>query len=251
MLVLPGRINSPFARTATDRTGQLADHCPNRASKKKHSFASRAGHVLGALGFLIAFASPAAAAIIVEPKPITVKADTQIHHRAMTEDTVSVLPRRKPKWLASAKLDKQSRCLALAIYYEARGESELGQIAIAQVVLNRVKSRKYPGTICKVVYENSHMRNRCQFSFTCDGRPENPRHRVAWGQAKSLAVAIYCRKDCDPDARQDSPLSRLDAKMRRASHYHATYVAPRWSRRLKRTGKIGQHIFYISARAWL
>ena len=192
-------------------------------------------------------ASPAGAAIVVEPRLVAGKT-TPDAVRNHTSPRKTVTRRaRKSGLFRTNQLDLQTGCLAIAIYYEARGESEIGQIAVAQVILNRVKSRKYPGSICDVVYQNAHLRNRCQFSFTCDGRPEDPRHRVAWTKAKSLALAINCQDDC---SRQDSPLLRLAKAMRRASHYHATYVAPRWSRRLKRSGRIGQHIFYVSARVW-
>lgn len=147
-------------------------------------------------------------------------------------------------------LDWQTGCLAVAIYYEARAESELGQIAVAQVIMNRVRSRAYPGTICGVVYQNAHMRNRCQFSFTCDGKPDDPRHARAWKTSKTLARRINCGSDCNHRPKQIRPLKRLHKAIQRSTHYHATYVRPRWRRKLERAGKIGQHIFYISARVW-
>ena len=147
-------------------------------------------------------------------------------------------------------LDWQTGCLAVAIYYEARAESELGQIAVAQVIMNRVRSRAYPDTICGVVYQNAHMRNRCQFSFTCDGKPDDPRHVRAWTTSKVLAQRINCGSDCNYRPKQIRPLKRLHKAIQRSTHYHATYVRPKWRRKLERAGKIGQHIFYISARVW-
>lgn len=144
----------------------------------------------------------------------------------------------------------QTGCLAIAIYYEARSESKLGQIAVAQVVLNRVTSRRYPNSICGVVYQNAHIRNRCQFSFACDGKPDDPRHAVAWARSKALAASINCGTTCRRTPKQIRPLMRLDATMRRSTHYHATYVRPRWRRHLERVGQIGAHIFYISKRVW-
>lgn len=194
--------------------------------------------------------APAEARTGVEFKAATARTQAQaVRHHASDGHRIS-RPELRSGLFRANDLDLQTGCLAIAIYYEARGETELGQIAVAQVILNRVKSRKYPSSICNVVYQNAHWRNRCQFSFTCDGRPEDPRELFAWAKAKSLAQAINCRNDCARSARQDPPLMRLDEAMRRASHYHATYVEPRWSRRLKRSGRIGQHIFYISARVW-
>ncbi|HEX2256731.1 MAG TPA: cell wall hydrolase [Afifellaceae bacterium] len=127
--------------------------------------------------------------------------------------------------------DDQQDCLAEAIYFEARGESPLGQAAVAQVVLNRVKNPAYPKSVCGVVYQNETWRNRCQFSFACDGRPERIRSQAAWTRAKELA--------------RDVTNGKVWLKMvGDSTHYHATYVKPRWARYMKRTERIGRHIFY-------
>ncbi len=192
----------------------------------------------------------AEAAIVVEPRAVAIKKVPEIQHHHANDGKKRSRPEVKSGLFRVNQLDLQTGCLALAIYYEARGETEMGQIAVAQVILNRVKSRKYPGSICNVVYQNAHLRNRCQFSFACDGRKEDPRHLATWTKAKSLARIINCQNSCSHNPHQDPPLLRLEEPMQRSSHYHATYVAPRWSRRLKRSGRIGQHIFYISARVW-
>jgi hypothetical protein len=122
-------------------------------------------------------------------------------------------------------------CLARAIYFEARSEPEAGQIAVAKVILNRVKSTRYPDTICGVVYEGAHRLNSCQFSFACDGKKDIPRGAKEWAKAKQLA----------------SRAMSGDAYVRvvsTATHYHADYVNPRWSGAMKRLIKIGRHIFY-------
>ena len=125
----------------------------------------------------------------------------------------------------------QQHCLAQAIYFEARGESPLGQAAVAQVVLNRVKNPAYPRTICGVVFQNETWRNRCQFSFACDGRPERIRSQSAWRRATELA--------------RDVTNGKVWLKMvGDSTHYHANYVKPRWARYMKRTERIGRHIFY-------
>ncbi|WP_417671896.1 cell wall hydrolase [Roseibium sp.] len=142
-----------------------------------------------------------------------------------------------PHWWAQKPLPlsvgtkKEQRCLAEAIYFEARGESEEGQVAVAQVVLNRVKNPSYPDTICGVVYQNKHKRNRCQFSFACDGIKDRITQPKSWKTAERLA------KDVIGGTRY---LKMVDA----STHYHANYVAPRWRKSMAKRGQIGLHIFY-------
>lgn len=132
---------------------------------------------------------------------------------------------------ASVFSDGEQRCLAEGIYFEARGESVKGQAAVAQVILNRVRNPAYPDTACGVVYQNREWRNRCQFSFACDGK----RDRIASGQhyevAYQVALAVSAGKVFLPEVGS-------------ATHYHATYVAPRWSRAMEKMKKIGLHVFY-------
>lgn len=122
-------------------------------------------------------------------------------------------------------------CLAEAIYFEARGEPETGQEAVAQVILNRAASGKYPRSVCGVVYQGKNRRNACQFSFACDGKPEVKREAKAWQRAKDIAKAMVSGK------RQVSALET-------ATHYHATYVKPRWAGKMKKLSTIGSHVFY-------
>ena len=128
-------------------------------------------------------------------------------------------------------------CLAQAVYFEARGEPANGQMAVAQVVLNRVASQYYPNNVCDVVYQNQHRRNRCQFSFACDGRPERIRDQGSWGRATTIATQIL------------SGESMSEEVGTRATHYHANYVSPRWIRDMIQIRRIGVHIFY-RVRAW-
>ncbi|MGE0596699.1 MAG: cell wall hydrolase [Hyphomonadaceae bacterium] len=125
---------------------------------------------------------------------------------------------------------REANCLSQAIYYEARGESAQGQFAVAEVVMNRVRSRAYPNTVCGVVYQGSHRVTGCQFTFTCDGslnrRPRGP----AWAQSQEIASQVlmgYAR-----------PMTQ------RATHYHTGAVNPVWSAGLVETTRIGSHIFY-------
>ena len=126
---------------------------------------------------------------------------------------------------------KEQKCLAEAIYFEARSESATGQAAVAQVVLNRVKSGLYPTTVCGVVYQNRHRYMACQFSFACEGKSLRVTETAYWKQAVEIAKAVTTGK---------TYLTGVGT----ATHYHANYVKPTWSRRLKRTDKIGTHIFY-------
>jgi spore germination cell wall hydrolase CwlJ-like protein len=134
---------------------------------------------------------------------------------------------------ASARSAPEVKCLATAIYFEARGESEKGQIAVAQVVLNRLKNPAYPKTICSVVYQNKDKRNRCQFSFACDGIPDRVSDKESWAKSQVLA-----RRVLNDD--RTLYMSSIGA----ATHYHATYVRPRWARSMKKMDKIGRHVFY-------
>ena len=134
----------------------------------------------------------------------------------------------------------ETRCLSLAIYHEARGEPPQGRLAVGRVILNRATSRFYPDTICGVVYQNAARLNRCQFSFACDGKPDQAGNMRAWAAAVRLAERLMCRDICGGMA--------ISADLIRSTHYHATYVRPSWSKKLQRTGQIGGHIFYFTSR---
>ena len=126
---------------------------------------------------------------------------------------------------------RQRRCLATAIYFEARGEPIQGQIAVAQVVMNRVRSSLYPDTICGVVYQGQNRRSGCQFSFTCDGRADVPKDKEKWRKVNEVAKHMTDGESWLGD-------------IGHATHYHANYVKPRWRRELNRVKRVGRHIFY-------
>jgi spore germination cell wall hydrolase CwlJ-like protein len=128
-------------------------------------------------------------------------------------------------------MDRERRCLAEAVYFEARSEPEAGQAAVAQVVLNRVKSGLYPTNVCGVVYQNRHRYMGCQFSFACEGKSLRIADGPSWQSATRIASAVI-------DGR--TYLSEVGG----ATHYHADYVKPGWSRRLTKKDVIGRHIFY-------
>lgn len=152
---------------------------------------------------------------------------------------ISIIPKlnkRDHKW-AKAPLPKnsfgkkQQHCLAAGIYFEARGEPVKGQAAVSQVILNRVRNPSYPNSICGVVYQNKHWRNRCQFSFACDRIKDRINDKRRWDIAKHVA--------------RETTHGRIWLKQVGSStHYHATYVNPKWAKTMKRVGKIGLHIFY-------
>ena len=126
---------------------------------------------------------------------------------------------------------REFRCMATAIYFEARGESIKGQIAVGQVIMTRVRSTFYPNTICGVVYQGQWNKNACQFSFACDGVADTPKDRKQWDTALDVAKNVISGK------------VHLD-EVGDATHYHATYVSPDWKKMVKRITKIGVHIFY-------
>jgi hypothetical protein len=129
-----------------------------------------------------------------------------------------------------AERERAVRCLATAIYYEAALESELGQRAVAQVVLNRVRDPNFPKSVCGVVYQGWERTTGCQFSFTCDGALLRGRIPLLYARAED-----YAR-----DALNGAVVSEVGT----ATHYHADYVSPYWGPSLVKIGQVGAHIFY-------
>ncbi len=130
----------------------------------------------------------------------------------------------------TAKGDAEWRCLTEALYFEARGESVKGQFAVAEVILNRVDSVRFPNTACKVVNQGTGRKFQCQFTYTCDGYSEIIREHAAWDQVGKVARILM-----------DGTERRLTEG---ATHYHTHAVRPRWSRMFARTVTIGAHHFY-------
>jgi spore germination cell wall hydrolase CwlJ-like protein len=135
------------------------------------------------------------------------------------------------------KLFPQVQCMALNIYYEARGSNLADQAAVADVVLNRVQDTRYPNTICEVVkqgkknVDGSMRRNMCQFSWYCDGKHDRPQDQDRWVEAQGIAWNIVEE-------------NKFRGITEGSTHYHATYVEPRWAKTLQLVGRIGAHIFY-------
>jgi spore germination cell wall hydrolase CwlJ-like protein len=131
---------------------------------------------------------------------------------------------------------KSEKCLAEAVYFEARGEAVRGQIAVAQVVLNRAFSGFYPTTVCGVVYQNKHRHLACQFTFACDNVADVVREPDMWDRAKKIAKAMLDGQLWLPE-------------VGKSTHYHAYWVRPSWVSEMKKMYKFGVHTFY-RPRAW-
>jgi spore germination cell wall hydrolase CwlJ-like protein len=131
---------------------------------------------------------------------------------------------------------KSEKCLAEAVYFESRGEPKRGQIAVAQVVMNRVFSGFYPNNVCGTVYQNANRRNACQFTFACDGIPDTIEEPDMWQQAKEIASDMLDGKLWLPE-------------IGHSTHYHAYWVHPSWVNEMRKLHKIGVHSFY-RPRAW-
>ncbi|MBD8066193.1 cell wall hydrolase [Devosia sp. PTR5] len=127
-------------------------------------------------------------------------------------------------------------CLAQAIYHEARGESATGQLAVANIIVNRARSKRFPASLCGVVYQNADKgRYRCQFTFACDGRSDTPKERRAWARSVALAEKVYAEYATGED---------VGALPKSALYYHTTAVRPSWSRTYQQVAEVGAHIFY-------
>ena len=131
---------------------------------------------------------------------------------------------------AEWRVEEEIDCLALTIYFEARGEPRAGREAVAHVVMNRVADPRFPASVCDVVHHSRGEEENCQFSWYCDRLSDRPENRGEWQDALSLARIVYWNGNADPTGG--------------ALWYHAAYVKPIWRRKLERTERIGAHIFY-------
>ncbi len=162
-----------------------------------------------------------------------------------TGETISEIPNLPEHYRFSGphnliygtRLSKEARqrdlsCLSKAIYFEARGEPERGQKAVAQVIMNRVRNSFHPDTVCGVVLEGEHLRNKCQFSFACDGIPDVIRDAEKWREVQALAKKVFDGKIW---------LNEIG----NANQYHASSVNPDWARTMRKITTIGNHKFYL------
>jgi len=128
------------------------------------------------------------------------------------------------------RTNRELKCLAEAVYFEARGEQLEGQIAVADVIMNRKSSDKFPNTICRVVSEGSHKRNACQFSYNCDGKLELVYDKKSYRRIVKLSAILL-----------NGGFGNITGG---ATFFHASEVNPSWAKKFKKTKKIGRHIFY-------
>lgn len=136
-------------------------------------------------------------------------------------------------WIDSlpiAKGDEQWRCLSEALYFEARGETIKGQFAVAEVIMNRVTSSRFPGSLCGVIKQGTGRKFQCQFTYTCDGHKEIIAEKQAYERVSKVARASI-----------DGLAKALTSG---ATHYHTKSVRPSWARVFTETARIGVHIFY-------
>ena len=173
--------------------------------------------------------------IWIPPDTITDKQATIMSPLQMTTDgKTTVVP-----LVNSEELE----CMTKNIYFEAAVESTAGKLAVAQVTMNRVKSDYYPNTVCKVITQGKHYKNgfpvrdRCQFSWYCDGKHDEPSTRGSmWYESQEIAEYVLTTPD-------------LKDITDGATHYHADYISsPRWAEPRRRTVEIDTHIFYNKAR---
>ena len=132
---------------------------------------------------------------------------------------------------------KELQCLALNLYYEGRGEMQVGQLAIGLVTIERVKRKEWPDTVCGVVQQarvdsnGQPLRHKCAFSWYCDGKSDNPENIKSWMESMDAAKTLL--------------YGNVVNFMEGATHYHNTSVRPKWATAFKKVGLIGDHIFYV------
>ena len=157
--------------------------------------------------------------------------------QALAENLASPITPRNPapppfhaSWLSAPELARASDCMASAIYYEAAGESDAGQIAVAQVILNRLRHPRFPKDVCGVVYQGADRASGCQFTFSCDG--SLARRPDAAGMARARRIA---------DLALHGLISPIAGQ---ATHYHSITIVPVWAHEMHKVAIIGHHVFY-------
>jgi len=206
-----------------------------------------AAYMAGGMGHAVADHSRAerlaeAAAGVLSDTPLREGLDPSVLVLAKTEDPFAKgataraagnpfgAPSLDVAQAVNASKARELDCLTQAVYFEARGESQRGQAAVATVIMNRVKNPKFPKTVCGVVYQGSDHRNGCQFSFACDGMVERVAESTAWSRARQVA------------ARALSGVALRDVGS--ATHFHTTNVSPQWGSQMLRVAQVGLHVFY-------
>jgi hypothetical protein len=198
------------------------------ASCVPQAMATEAPQKLTAAALAKAAAADRPPAAAVEPPPLP----------ELAEDIAVGLPARPFDLRQASDHDAHTalECLTAAIYYEARSESEGGQRAVAQVVLNRVRHPAFPKSVCGVVYQGSNRSTGCQFTFTCDGSLARGRQPGPWERARRIAAEALS--------------GYVYAPVGLATHYHTTAIHPWWADAMAKAVTIGNHIFYRWRGEW-
>ena len=168
-----------------------------------------------------------------EQRNLNSAAEDHLNRMVKTPAIASTSIKYDKDWLSAqpaASGGKEWQCLAEALYFEARGETVKGQFAVAEVILNRVDSARYPDSVCGVIHQGTGRKYACQFTFTCDGIPETISEPAAYRRVGKVAKLML----------SGAPRNLTDG----ATHYHTTAVNPRWARVFAKTAKIGVHVFY-------
>lgn len=194
----------------------------------------RADRVLAGAVALVALAAGgiAGATIVYNPhtdKPAIVEA---VQEPAPVPSSVEALIAADP---ALVELVAEHKCLSEALYFEARGEGAKGQVAVAEVIFQRLRNKNYPSSICGVVYQGQKSKDGCQFSFACGKKKAVVRNEKEWNSAQMLAARILTTG------------VRMDDLTSKATHFHAISVSPEWADHLVKTIQIGNHVFYRDA----
>ena len=171
-----------------------------------------------------------------EPKPVESGESVAAKGEVNSDNQRAKTPAERLGLFDEKSRAKSEKCLAEAVYFEARGEAVRGQIAVAQVVMNRTFSGFYPNTVCGVVYQNKHHHLACQFTFACDNIADVVREPDMWDRAKKIAKAMLDGQLWLPE-------------VDKSTHYHAYWVRPSWVSEMKKMYKFGVHTFY-RPRAW-
>lgn len=209
-----------------------------RKSSQAHSRADRV--LVAALAVVLATASAAVGAAVSNPSHQPVIHVTQVVQpvevvqkvvRTVVAPVASPISMKQRNDIVLAQLLAEHRCLSEVMYYEARGEGQEGQKAVAEVVFHRMNHGNYGHSICAVVYEGAGKPG-CQFTFTCNGQLALPKSAEDWHETQVLAARILTGEVKLADTTGD------------AIFYHATSVQPGWDNTLQRTVQIGNHIFY-------
>ena len=192
--------------------------------------------LLSQMSSILADERAALSAVGTERLALLSRASTKLPDAARKDRSVgaNITTKAQLKSLPRANGNSEWRCLAEALYFEARGETLKGQFAVAEVILNRRDSRRFPNSVCAVIGQGSTTGKKyaCQFSYKCDGRAEVFSEGGAYIQVGKVARLM------------------LDGKARNltkgAMFYHTGAVSPKWSRKFTRTAKVGSHYFYRS-----